>query len=55
MINQINGEDVSELNLEAIPKIIEKSKRPITIKFERYQSDITFHDVVCDPRKVLPN
>ncbi len=52
MVMYINGESVSELSLEDIPKVIERAKRPLTIKFERCKVDISFLDVVCDQRKV---
>eukprot|EP01041_Mallomonas_annulata_P005499 gene5499-11072_t len=52
LILEINGEDVSRISLNELPKRIEKAKRPIVIKFENVSMDITFADVVSDPRKM---
>lgn len=52
MVLEINGEDVTELNLDTIPRIIEKAKRPMTVKFERLTTELSLLEVVCDPRKM---
>lgn len=52
LILEINNEDVSRVSLSELPKRIEKAKRPIAIKFERVCMDLTFAEVVCDPRKM---
>jgi hypothetical protein len=48
----INDDDVSDLPLSELPKVIERAKRPITMKLERGNMELAFSDVVRDPRKV---
>lgn len=52
LVLEINGEDVSSIALSDLPKVIEKAKRPVTIKFERGNLEFDFVDVVLDPRKL---
>jgi len=52
LVLEINGEDVSRISLNEMPKKIEKAKRPIVVKFERVGMDLSFADVASDPRKV---
>ena len=52
LLMEVNGEDVSKLNLREIPRRIELAARPITIKLERIVMEVDFLDVVRDPRKV---
>ena len=52
LVLEINNEDVSDLSLLDIPKVIERAKRPVTIKFERGNMELEFVDVVRDPRKL---
>lgn len=49
---EINKEDVSQLALKEIPRILAGAKRPVTMKFERAIMNLTFADTVRDPRKV---
>ena len=49
---QINGEDVSQMALAEIPRVLTTAKRPVCIKFERAVLRLTFADTVRDPRKV---
>jgi hypothetical protein len=49
---EINGEDVSNITLSELPKVIERAKRPVTIKFERGNMEMEFADVARDPRKL---
>jgi hypothetical protein len=49
---EINGEDVSQSALADIPRVLERTKRPMTIKFERVIMSLEFEDVVRDPRKL---
>lgn len=49
---EINGEDVSNIALAELPKVIERAKRPVTIKFERGSMEMEFADVARDPRKL---
>jgi hypothetical protein len=49
---EINGEDVSQTALADIPRVLERTKRPMTIKFERVIMSLHFEDVVRDPRKL---
>ncbi len=50
---EINKEDVSQLPLADIPKVLERAKRPICIKFERVIAVPNFADVARDSRKVV--
>lgn len=43
---------MSNIALSELPKVIEKAKRPVTIKFERGNLEFDFADVVRDPRKL---
>ena len=49
---EVNKEDVSQMPLEDIPRVLERAKRPITIKFERRITTLNFSDVARDPRKL---
>jgi hypothetical protein len=49
---EINAEDVSNLSLSELPKVIERAKRPVTIKFERGTMEMELADVARDPRKL---
>jgi hypothetical protein len=52
LVLEINGEDVSNLSLSELPKVIERAKRPVTIKFERGNMEMELADVARDPRKL---
>ena len=52
---EINGDDVSQLSLTDIPKVLGAAKRPVCMKFERAVMNLTFADTVRDPRKVAAN
>lgn len=49
---EVNGEDVSQLPLSEIPRVLGAAKRPVTLKFERAAMSLSYVDIVRDPRKV---
>lgn len=49
---EINGDDVSQMTLSEIPRVLAVAKRPVSMKFERVALSLTFTDTARDPRKV---
>lgn len=52
VLREINSDDVSQMPLSDIPRVLGAAKRPVCMKLERAVMALTFADTVRDPRKV---